>query len=183
MNEQDQARFVENVAWFNEFFGGLRQLYGIVVETLPTGFFPEGFTLKATNFYFPRRNSSPSIPPYYVLMAGGKRYALQILTVLDPTQFANSGRFAAVPSVVVILHSQADRYGYITDYALRVIGNRGIEIVGQADEKLWGKIKAKRPADFFSFQVSLDRFSADQNSHDAVRAHIVDPIIEYIEKE
>jgi hypothetical protein len=36
----------------------------------------------------------------------------------------------------------------------------------------------KSPADFFSFQVSFGKFSADKNSRDAVREHIADPIIE-----
>lgn len=183
MDDQDQSRFVANVKWFNQFFGGIRQLYGIVVETLPTGFFPEGFRLKSTNFFFPKQNWAPTIPPYYVLMVGGKQFALQVLTVFDPGLFGNPGLFTAEPSVVVVLHSQPDRYSYLDDYALRVIGNRGIEISGQADGKFRGSINAKLPTDFFSFQVSFDSFSADQNPRDAVSADIVDPIIEYLEKE
>lgn len=180
MNEQDQARFVENAAWFNEFFGGLRQLYGIVVETLPVGFFPDGFVLKATNFYFPKQNSSPSIPPYYALMVPGERHALQILAVCDPAQFGTLGLFAAEPSIVAVLHSQPSRYSHITDYALRVVGNRGIEIYGQVGGGFCGKTNAKVPADFFSFQVAFDRFSVDQDPHDAVSTHIVGPIAEHL---
>lgn len=183
MNDQDQSRFAVNVKWFNQFFGSIRQLYGIVVEMLlPTEFFPQGFTLTSRNFYFPRQNWAPTIPPYYVLMAGGKKFALQILAVFDPGQFGKPGLFAVEPSFIVVLHSQVDRAGYITDYALRVIGNRGIEIAQQADGKVWGSMNSKPPADFFSFQVPFDKFSADQNSRDAVRECIVDPIIEYLEK-
>jgi hypothetical protein len=182
MNEEDRSRFVANVGWFNRFFGGIRQLYEIVVETLPAEFFPEGFALNSSNFYFPRQNFAPTIPPYYVLMVGGNRLVLQFLAVFDQDQFGNPGLFAAEPSVVVVLHSRADRYGYVSDYALRVVGNRGLEIDQQADGKIWGKINAKLPADFFSFQVSFDKFSANKNSRDAVSEHIVDPIIEYIEE-
>lgn len=181
MNDQDQSRFVANVRWFNQFSGGIRQLYEIVVEMLlPTEFLPEDFTLKAGNFYFPRQNWAPTIPPYYVLMIGGKQFALQILSVFDPDQFGKPGLFAVEPSIIIVLHSQPDRFGYITDYALKVIGNRGIEIAQQADGKVSGKINNKLPVDFFSFQVSFDKFSADQNSHEAVRQYIVDPIIEYL---
>lgn len=183
MNDEVQSRFVANVKWFGQFFGGIRQLYGIVVESLPAEFFPEGFKLKSTNFYFPRQNWAPSIPPYYVLMVGGRQFALQILAVLDPDEFGQPGLFIAEPSLVVVLHSQANRYGYISDYALRVIGNRGIEIAQQADNnKYRGKINAKPPADFFSFQVPFDKFSTNQNSRNAVREYIADPIIEYLEE-
>lgn len=180
MNDQDQSRFVANAKWFNQFFDGIRQLYEIVVETLPTEFFPEDFKLASGNFYFPRQNYSPSIPPYYVLMVGGKELALQVLAVFDPNVFAKQGLFAVEPSLVVVMHSRSDRYGHITDYALRVIGARGIEISQQADGKVRGKINAKRPAEFLSFQVSFDKFSADQNPHNAVREHIVGPVTEYL---
>ena len=111
-------------------------------------------------------------------MAGGKQSALQILAVFDPDLLGKPSLITAEPSLVVVLHSQADRYGYIEDYALRVIGNRGIHISRQDDGKFWGSMNPKSPADFFSFQVSFGKFSADKNSRDAVREHIVDPIIE-----
>jgi hypothetical protein len=107
---------------------------------------------------------------------------LPVLAIFNPEQFGKSSLFTAEPSIVVVLHSRADRYGYIAEYALRVIENRGIEIAQQADGKVWGKISAKLPADFFSFQVSFDKFSANENSRDAVREHIVEPIIEYLEE-
>ncbi len=182
MNEQDQSLFVANTKWFNQFFGGIQQLYEIVVETLPTGFFPENFTLKSTNFYFPTQRWAPTIPPYYALMAGGKQFALQILAVFDPDLFGKSDLFAAEPSFVVVLHSQPARYGFIREHARRVIGNQGIEIDQRTDGKVLGKIYANPTADFFSFQVPLEAFSADRNPHDAVREHIVDPIIGNLEK-
>lgn len=182
MDEQEQSRFVANVKWFNQFFGGIRQLYGIVVETLPPGFLPEGFALSSSNFYFPRQNWAPTIPPYYALMVGGKQFALQILAVFDPDLFGKPGLFAMEPSFVTVLHSQPDEASSIDDYALRVIGNRGIESVQQPDGKFRGKIKVELPADFFSFQVSFGRFSADRDPHDAVREYIVKPISECLEK-
>lgn len=183
MDDETQSRFLANVKWFDQFFSGIRQLYGIVVETLPTEFFPENFALKSTNFYFPRQNWAPTMPPYYVLMVEGRQFALQVLAVFDPDVFGTPGLFVAEPSLVVVLHSQENRAGYINDYALRVIGNRGIEISPKADDsnQYRGKINVRPPANFFSFQVPFDKFSADQNSHDAVRKYIADPIIEYLE--
>lgn len=67
------------------------------------------------------------------------------------------------------------------DHAMRVIGNKGIEITQRAEGKFSGTMHSKPPADFFSFQVSFDKFSTDQNSRDTVREHIVAPIIEYLE--
>jgi hypothetical protein len=63
-----------------------------------------------------------------------------------------------------------------------VIENRGIEVAQQSDGKLSGKINFNPPVDFFSFQVSLEKFSADQNPREAVREYIVDPITEYLGK-
>lgn len=181
MNNEDQSRFVANVEWFNRSFADIRQLYGLVVEMMPTDFFPAGFALAAGNFYFPKQHFAPTIPPYYVLMVGGEHLALQIVTVLDPSLFVRSDPFVAEPSIVVVLHSESGRYGFIEDYALRVIGNKGIGIERQDGGRLWGRINAKLPAKFFSFQVPLDRFSAERDPRDAVREHIVDPITEELE--
>ncbi len=110
-------------------------------------------------------------------MVGGERVALQIVTVLDPGLFVRSDPFVAEPSIVIVLHSEADRYGSIDNYALRVIANKGIEIERQDGGRLWGRIQdAKLPANFFSFQVPLDRFSTERDPREAVREHIVEPI-------
>lgn len=180
MNDQDQSRLVANVKWFNDFFNGIRQLYEIVLETLSQDFFAENSTLTSGNFYFPSQKYAPTIPPYYVLMLGGEQVALQILTILDPELFGTPSLFAKAPSIVVVLHTQPSKYGYITDYALRLLGNRGIEVTRKAEGKFWGRINTKLPADFFAFQVSFDKFSADKNPNDAVREHIVDPINDYL---
>lgn len=181
MNDQDQEKLVANITWFNQFFGGIRQLYEIVVEMLSsTEFFPDDFALKNTNFYFPRQNWVPTIPSHYVLMVGGRRFALQLVAVFDIGLFGKPGLFDAEPSLVAVLHSQPSRYAYATDYALSVIGNRRIEIVDQTSGKFRGKITAKPPADFFSFQVPFDKFSPDKDPHDTVRQYLTDPIIEYL---
>lgn len=180
MNKKDQPRFVANIEWFNRFFADVRELYELVVETMPDDFFPEGFALSAKNYYFPKQNSAPSIPPYYVLMVAGRQFALQIVAVFDPTRFGKPDHFTKEPSIVVVLHSQANRYSYIEDYALRVIGNRGIDVERQEGGKLWGTI-SKPQAEFFSFQIPLDRFSEERNPHDDVREHIVRPIEEELE--
>lgn len=177
MNKEEQSRLTANVQWFNQFFAQIRQLYKNIVEGLPN---EEGFRLAAKNFYFTKQNQTPSIPPYYALGVEGKQFALQVLTVLEPTLFDRSGHFAVEPSIVVVLHSQAGRYLYFNDHVKRVIRNEGIQITRQADGKLWGKMNSNPPADFFSFQVSFDKFSADKDSRDAVREHIVDPIKEYL---
>lgn len=182
MDDQNKSRFVANINWFNQFFDGIKQLFEMVIEMMPTEFFPEDFTLSSRNFYFPRQNYAPSIPPYYVLMLRGKQFALQVLAVFDPDLFARQDLFTVEPSVIVVLHSKADRSGYIDDYAMRVITNRGIKIAQRANGKFWGSINAKLPADFFSFQVPFDQFSQNQNPHDAVREYIVEPIIEKLEE-
>ncbi len=182
MNKEEQSRLTANVQWFNQFFAQIRQLYKSIVEGLPNEFFPEGFRLAAKNFYFTKQHQTPSIPPYYALGVEGKEFALQVMTVLEADLFDRSGHFAVEPSIVVVLHSQASRYLWIDDHALRVIRNEGIQITRQANGKFWGKMNSNPPADFFSFQVSFDKFSADKDSRDAVREHIVDPIKEYLEE-
>jgi hypothetical protein len=178
------SRLAANVKWFNQFFADIRQLYYIVFDEIRlTGFLPETLRKPAAgNFYFTKQNQTPSIPPYYVLGLEGKRFALQVLTVFEPDVFAKTGHFAAEPSVVVVLHSQANRYLHIDNYALRVIENRGIEVAQQNDGKLLGTININPPVDYFSFQVPLEKFSADRNPREAVREYIVDPITEYLGK-
>jgi hypothetical protein len=58
---------------------------------LPSGFFPEDFALKATNFYSPKQNFAPSIPLYHALMAGDKLIVLQDPAVFDSGLFAKMG--------------------------------------------------------------------------------------------
>lgn len=180
MNNQDQSRLIANIKWLNDFFNGIMQLYEIVIKALPQDFLAENNTLTSRNFYFPSQKYAPTIPPYYVLMLGGQQVALQVLTILDPELFGNPDLFTKQPSIVVVLHSQTSRYGYIDDYALRLLKNRGIAVTQKADGKFWGTINAKLPADFFAFQVSFDKFSTNQNPNDAVREHITDPINDYL---
>ena len=83
MKEQDRARFTANIRWLNQFFDGVRTIYEMVENQLPTEFFPAIATLTSDNFYFFRQKVVPSIPPYYALYRQGFKHALQILTIID----------------------------------------------------------------------------------------------------
>jgi len=182
MNDEDKARFEANVKWFNQFFDDVKRLFESIVESLPVDFLPNDFALSSSHFYYPRRNYGPSIPPYYVLMLGGKHHALQVMAVFDQTLISDQGPFVCEPSIVVVLHSLPRKYGWIRDYAENVIRNRRIEITENVDGKIEGQLHVKAPAQFFAFQVAFERFSADEDAQDAIREHILEPLVDYLEK-
>lgn len=181
MNDQDRARFEENMKWFNQFFGDIKQLFEYIAESLPVEFMPNDFTLSSSNFYYPRQNYGPSIPPYYVLMLGGKHYALQVMAIFDHELISGQSPFVSEPSIIVVLHSLAKKSGWIRDYAENVIRNRRIEITEDRGGKLEGYIQVKAPAQFFAFQVSFDRFSGEENAPEAILEHIIDPLVDYLD--
>ena len=182
MKEQDRARFKANIRWFNEFFEGIRNIYEMVVSQLPSESFPTSSTLTSEIYYFPRQKVAPSIPPYYALLLEGSRSALQILTIIDSVLIARNGFFIQEPSIIVVLHSQANKAGWADEFALNVIQNHKVIVNQKEDGVIWGQIKSRYPANFFAFQVALDIFSETENPQAAVRHYIVNPILENLTK-
>ncbi len=176
MKDRDRLRFRASITWFNQFFDGLRQIYQHVAELLPAEYFPENYSLNLENYYFPDYKSAPSIPPYYALMLEGKKCALQVVSVLDPSLFAQNGRFLIEPSMVIVVVSQADKYARVDEFALQVIKNQNIEQVKKTGNIVRGKITGKFPADFFAFQVQYDRFSEDKKPEITIGSYVIDPI-------
>ena len=147
---------------------------------MPREFFSPDFELKSGNYYYPKQNYSPSIPSHYVLMVPGHSWALQLLLIVDEELITKGSVFSPEPSLFVVLHSQVDRYGYVDDYGLRIIGNRpGIkELTKEGRSIVKGKIEIKFPADFFAFQILLDEFAEGTEPNTVIRERIVNPIIE-----
>ncbi len=127
MNDREKLRFRANISWFNQFFDGLRQIYEHIAELLPAEFFSERYSPCMENYYFPDFKAVPSIPPYYALMLEGKKCALQVVSVIDEALFAQGGPFSAEPSMVVMVHSQADKYSRLDEFALQMIKNQNVE--------------------------------------------------------
>ncbi len=177
MKERDKNRFRENISWFNQFFDGMRQIYEMTVNLLPVEFFREGFSLNRGNFFFPRYKIAPSMPPYYALLLEGRQHGLQMVAVVDDSLFAPGGPFMAEPSLIVMLHSQAEKYGWLGDYALRVIKNQHLVKADKVGGTLWGKIDVRYPADFFAFQVQYDKFSDNRSLQAVVGQYVVEPIL------
>jgi hypothetical protein len=177
MKDKDKARFQDNIIWFNHFFDGLRHIYEHIVELLPREFFHEGFVLNSGNFFFPRYKAAPSLPPYYALLLEGKTFALQMVSIVDANLFAQNGLFIKEPSMITLIHTQPEKYGWIDDFALSVIKNQNVELTTKERGVVHGKITGKFPANFFAFQIQYDKFTDDQNLLEAVRQNIVDPII------
>lgn len=182
MKEQDRARFKANILWFNQFFDGVRTIYEMVENQLPVEFFPAIATLTSDNFYFSRQKVVPSIPPYYALYRQGFKHALQILTIIDENLISNNDFFTREPSIIVVLHSRADKCSRLDEFALTVVRNQNVELIRKDNGVIWGHIKSKYPADFFAFQVSLDKFSDIEKPQEAVRQYMVNPIIENLRK-
>jgi len=182
MKDRDKARFHDNITWFNQFFDGIRQIYEFTVDLLPAEFFHEDFTLSSGNYDFPRYKAAPSLPPYYALILEGKKYAFQILSVLDASLVTQSGPFIVEPSMIIVVHTQVDKYAWINEFALKVIKSQNVELTKTMDSVVWGKINAKFSADFFAFQVRYDKFADVKNPQSSVSKYLVDPIIENLER-
>jgi hypothetical protein len=181
MNDDDKARFTSNYEWFSRFFDGVRQFYGLVIESLPVGFMPAEFSESSGNYYFPRQNFAPTMPEHYTLMLGGREAALQIIAVFDVQLFTGLSRFAHEPSIVVVLHSQSSRCGYVQDYGLRVISGSGIDVEpGDAPTTLVGRINSTPEARFAARQIIFDRLSSPENVRDAIERDIVGLIAEVV---
>jgi hypothetical protein len=182
MKERDKNRFRDNISWFNQFFDGIQQIFEMTVNLLPVEFFQESFSINRGNFFFPRYKIAPSMPPYYGLMLEGRQYALQIVAVVDDALFAQGGTFIIEPSLIVMVHTQAAKYGWLSDYALRAIKNQHLERMDKVAGTVWGKIEAKYPADFFAFQVQYDKFSDNRSLQSVVTQYIVEPILKNLER-
>ena len=111
MDNHEKSKLHSNMIWFNNFFSGIKQLFDSVYDIMPREFFSPDFELKSGNYYYPKQNYSPSIPPYYVLMVPGHTWALQLFLIVDEELIAKGSGFSPEPSLFVVLHSQADRYG------------------------------------------------------------------------
>jgi hypothetical protein len=182
MKERDKNRFRDNISWFNQFFDGIRQIYELSVTLLPVEFFHVGFSLNRGNFFIPRYKIAPSMPPYYGLMLEGREYALQMVAIVDDKMFAPAGPFIVEPSLIVMLHNQAAKYGWLSEYALRLIKNQNLLQSENVAGTLWGKIDARYPAEFFAFQVQYDKFSDSRSLHEVVSQYIVEPILKNLER-
>lgn len=176
MRDREKIRFQANITWFNQFFNGLRQIYEHISELLPVEFFSEHYSPCMENYYFPDFKAVPRIPPYYALMLEGKKCALQVVSVIDETLFTQGGPFFIEPSMVVMVHSQADRYARLDEFALQMIKNQNVEGIKKAGNIVRGKINAKFPAEFFAFQVQYDQFTDDKKPEIAIGTFIIDPI-------
>jgi hypothetical protein len=176
MKDRNKLRFRANITWFNQFFGGLRQIYQHIAEMLPAEYFPENYSLNLENFYYPNFKAAPSIPPYYALMLEGKKCALQVVSVIDASLFAQRGYFLIEPSMIVVVISEVDKYTRVDEFALQVIKPQNIEQVKKMGNIVRGKIEANFIADFFAFQVQYDCFSDDRKPEIAIGNYIIDPI-------
>lgn len=182
MKEQDRARFRANLQWFNQFFDGMRMIYDLVLEQLPVEFFPTKTVFTNENYHFPRNKVVPSIPPYYAFLICGPKYGLQILTIIDASLIAREGFFFHEPSIISVVHTQADKNTRLDELAMNVVGNRKIELIQNAGGIIWGRIKLSVPTHFFAFQVALDEFSETDNTQSAVHKNIILPLTENLHK-
>lgn len=176
MKERSKLRFRANITWFNQFFGGLRQIYQHIAEMLPAEYFPENYSLNLENYYYPGFKAAPSIPAYYALMLEGKKCALQVVSVIDASLITPRGYFLVEPSMIVIVISESDKYARVDEFALQVIKAQNIEQVKKIGSIVRGKIMANFLADFFAFQVQYDCFSDDRKPEIAIGNYVIDPI-------
>ena len=177
MREQDQVRFRANLLWFNQFFDGIRVLYEMTVKQLPSEYFPSVPAITNDNYYFPPQRIVPSMPPYYALLVEGLSHGLQLLTIVDAGLISRRGSFIHEPSIIAVVHTQANKNSWLDEFALNVIRNKKLQVLRITDGVIWGRIISKYPADFFAFQVTLDKFSESPDMLNAVSTYIIQPIV------
>ncbi len=182
MKEQDRARFKANIQWFNRFFDGIRSLYEMVVNQLPSELFPTASTITSDNYYYPQQKVIPYIPPYYALLVEGTNYSLQILTIVDASLISRKGFFTHEPSIITVVHTQANKNSWLDEFGLNVVRNQKIELTYTQDNVIWGHISSKYPADFFAFQVGLEKFAKNPNLSESVQQFIVKPVVDNLRR-
>jgi len=181
MKDQDRERFRANIHWFNQFFDGVRDIYEMVGDQLPVEYFPAA-TISSENFYFPRQKNVPSIPPFYAFLFEGFKHGLQIITVIDANLIARNSGFIREPSIIIVVHTQPDKNSWLDEFAMDVVRHNKVEILEKDRGIIWGCFKGKYMAQYFSFQVGLDKFSGVENPQQAVRQYIMAPLLENMRK-
>lgn len=174
MNDEDMSRFLANCQWFNQFFDGLRQFFGLIIKALPADFLPDDFSETAGNYYFTRINYAPTMPQFYCLGLPGNSQALQVIAVLDVGLFTALSRFRREPSIVTVIHSEPSKYMKIYDHGLKVVSGSGVDYDPDSGESMVsGTILASRPVRFAARQITLDRLSSAENVRQTIEQDIV----------
>ncbi|MBI5651499.1 MAG: hypothetical protein HZC40_13815 [Chloroflexi bacterium] len=177
MNEQDTKRFNENFAWFNRFFSDLKQIFEIAFNAIPQKYLSEA---PEAEFYHTTTKKRLTMPEFCAGGIEGKRWALQIYAIFDQNLFAKPNTFLEQPSIIVFLHSHPDKYGYFWGNAHKVVTQfKATEFPHRGNAGIKGRANINPEADFFAFQVLFDKLS----SNDAVKEHIANPIIAFLEKD
>lgn len=178
MQNEDQQKFVENLAWFNQFFDGLYQLFEKAAKLLSGNDWPD----KRPLYYYPRSNFKPAIPPYYMMGIGLSGYAIQIFAILDPSLINSRSGFKTEISLIVVKHSREDKFGYVDEYGLNVIQHRSIQSASHKNNLFSGMI-LKHNTYFHAFQVPLDVFTEGRNMDNVIQAQIVEPTLQLLDWE
>jgi len=177
MKDRDKTRFQSSMTWFNQFFGGLRQIYEHILTLLPLEYLPDGFSANIENYHYPVLKAAPSIPPYYALLLPCRQVALQVISIIDADLIAHSAVFQPEPSMLVVVHSQPEKYAWVDEFAMKIVKSHDLDQVIKENDVIWGKLIGKYPANFFAFQVLYDRFSDSRNLSEVVNLWVIDPLI------
>ena len=170
MDTNDLERYKTNLDWFNRFFQDIKQLLDKIADQLS----PE-YKQVGTTYYYPKYNFVPSIPAYHLMGLGGENTALQIFAILDTEIIGNKDYFVPEPSLIIINHSDKDKFLYPGDYGLKVIhsSERFSEV---EDGVIFGLIPGKDEVRFQAFQVPLGLFTIGQKVEDIIQERIVNVI-------
>ena len=101
---------------------------------------------------------------------------------MDAGLIARNGYFTHEPSIISVVHTQANKNSWLDEFALNVIRNQKVELSRKEDNIIWGHIHSKYPADFFAFQVALDKFSEAPDPLDSVNQNIIQPVIDNLRR-
>lgn len=175
---QDFVRFETNREWFNEFFKGLKQVFDRTANA-----FGSHLPDMDVGYFYPKANTRPSIPTYYVLGVGCDGFAVQVYAILDHTILAGHPYFRAEPSFVVVKHSRGDRYLWLKDYGLRVITRERVtetraDPTVEVGVVVRGFIEHDPPTQYCAYQVPLDHFEEGQSLDTSIDRMFVVPVRE-----
>ena len=175
MKTNEKELFLNNVAWFNQFFSDLKQLFEKIIKQTSYE-----FSHGTQSFYYPKSRYTPSIPPYYFSGVGGKGYALQVFAIIDPAMLRKHQVFTNEPCLIILKHSRSDRVSFVEDYGLRIFADNQIDHAVESDGVISGTILAGegKGTQFYGFQVSLDAFIEGKNINEVIQKEVIDVLKE-----
>jgi hypothetical protein len=175
MKQQDRELFTSDFIWFNSFFENLK----LIFEKLGKLMIDE-YSTSDPGYYYPKFNTLPSLPRYYLMASSGLGFAIQVFAILDPQLIKESSSLLKEPCIAIVAHNREDRSGWPDEYGLKVLSNKDVTFESPDKGCLLGRFDAEDDVRFFAFQVPLSKFEDGVMLSEILRSEILDRLEPFI---